>query len=177
MGVHTWFYKKIEGPTEKEAVVIVKNYIQEQIEKALHAKNGGDDDYFEFLSLWYGGENSPFHQNAYIDELNKSLSDLSNNLMDEDEFRSHLMDILDIDEYIPGRGYYADPDDDLPHDPFRGGNYDEYLFSLEETLKFLEDNKTIEKMNHSQLEYWETKGKQRVHDFWEKHPDGLIAFG
>jgi hypothetical protein len=177
MGVHTWFYKKIEGPSDEEAVAIIKNYIQGQIEEALHAKSIGDDDYFEFLNGWYGGENSPFHQNAYIDDLNKSLSDLSNNLMDEDLFRSYLMDILDIDEWIPGRGYYADPDKDLPHNPFRGGNYDEYLFSLEETLKFLEANRTIEKMNEPQREYWESTGKQQVHDFWKNHPDGIIAFG
>lgn len=59
---------------------------------------------------------------------------------------------------------------DTPHDLFSIGSHpEEVLFSLEETLEFIEKNR--EKITFR--ENW----KERLRDFWAKNPNGIIEFG
>ena len=177
MGVHTWFYKKVDGPSHEEGVIIIREYLQKCIDESVNALSIGDNDYFDFLSSIHGNHNDKSSQDNYIKELKKDLSDLDSGIMPSDLFYDFVTMILNIAEYIPGKGFYNDPDHDLPHNPFRGGNYGDHLFSLEETLEFLENNKILEEMNQQSKEHWESIGKKQVYDFWEKYPDGLISLG
>ncbi|MFA5154149.1 MAG: hypothetical protein WC554_16485 [Clostridia bacterium] len=59
---------------------------------------------------------------------------------------------------------------DLPHDLFRIYGYpNDKLFSLEQTMKFITDNK--EKISF--CENW----AKRMKKFWLNNPDGMIEFG
>lgn len=61
-------------------------------------------------------------------------------------------------------------DVDTPHDIFRIGNYPEiYLTSLSESLNFIEQNK--EKI------YFNDNWEEKLKEFWDKNPNGVIEFG
>lgn len=62
-------------------------------------------------------------------------------------------------------------DCDTPHDLFRIGGYPEiFILSHKETLKYIEENKEIISFP---IENWEEK----LAEFWDKNPDGVIEFG
>ena len=59
---------------------------------------------------------------------------------------------------------------DTPHNLFSIGSYPEQvLFSLEETLEFIEKNR--EKI------YFQENWDEQLRDFWAKNPNGIIEFG
>ena len=71
-----------------------------------------------------------------------------------------------LGEYVRGKGYFIDVDE--YHDLFRVGGYpDDCLFSLDATMKFIQENG---------CELTE-ENKVHLHAFWEKYPDGMIRFG
>jgi hypothetical protein len=68
-------------------------------------------------------------------------------------------------------------DIDTPHDLFRAAYHEGvYLLSLEETLKFVEDNKD-EICSYFYNEVTKKDWKDLLTDFWNKNPDGVIEFG
>ena len=167
MGCHTWFYKKIEGPTEEQIRKDLVVYFQETIQfydSALNHKESLDDltkevlegvsdeelevERDEFLFLYRrfaSGE-------MWIDEVNENWA--------SSRFSRHI-------EYSRKGGWY-ETDNSLPHDLFRIGSYPEtLLFSLEETLDFIKTNKC------TVYEYTDEK----LRDFWAEFPDGMIRFG
>ena len=76
--------------------------------------------------------------------------------------------------YIRGKGCY----DSLNWcDIFRIGGYPEnLLFSLDETLEFIEQNK--DKIHSYHYNEISKKGwKEQLEDFWKEYPDGMIFFG
>lgn len=175
MEIYTRFAKKINNISKEEAIEIVKEYLENKIKTLEYAKSIDDDD--EFIFLAYFGENNEVTQNKYIKNVKKALTDLINNKMKENDFHSFITYILDVDVYIEGKGCFANPNDELPYGIFKGGGYNDYLFSLEETANFLKDRKIIEQMNPNDRVYWELFGKKKVYEFWENNPDGLIWFG
>jgi len=78
--------------------------------------------------------------------------------------------------------YYVS-DKELPHDTFRVDDYPEIkLFSLQETLDFLEKNDdkiryTSSIFDKTDREVLKQRAIERLKDFWEKNPDGMIDFG
>ena len=167
MGCHTWFYKKIEGPTEEQIRKDLVVYFQETIQfydSALNQKESLDDltkevlegvsdeelevERDEFLFLYRRFASGEMG----IDEVNENWA--------SSRFSRHI-------EYYRKGGWY-ETDDSLPHDLFRIGNYPEtLLFSLEETLDFIQTNKC------TVYEYTDEK----LRDFWAEFPDGMIRFG
>jgi hypothetical protein len=167
MGCHTWFYKKIEGPTEEQIRKDLVVYFQETIQfydSALNQKESLDDltkevlegvsdeeleaERDEFLFLYRRFASGEMG----IDEVNENWA--------SSRFSRHI-------EYSRKMGWY-ETDDSLPHDLFRIGSYPEtLLFSLEETLDFIQTNKC------TVYEYTDEK----LRDFWAEFPDGMIRFG
>jgi hypothetical protein len=167
MGCHTWFYKKIEGPTEEQMRKDLVVYFQETIQfydSALNQKESLDDltkevlegvsdeeleaERDEFLFLYRRFASGEMG----IDEVNENWA--------SSRFSRHI-------EYSRKGGWY-ETDASLPHDLFRIGNYPEtLLFSLEETLDFIKTNKC------TVYEYTDEK----LGDFWAEFPDGMISFG
>jgi hypothetical protein len=167
MGCHTWFYKKIEGPTEEQIRKDLVVYFQETIQfydSALNQKESLDDLTKEVL-VGVSDEELEVERDEFlflyrrfasgemgIDEVNENWA--------SSRFSRHI-------EYSRKGGWY-ETDDSLPHDLFRIGNYPEtLLFSLEETLDFIKTNKC------TVYEYTDEK----LGDFWAEFPDGMIRFG
>ena len=78
-------------------------------------------------------------------------------------------------KHVPGKGTYVTKNGIHHHNLFRIHNYPvDKLFSLEETLKFIEDHK-------SEITYYhdsETKTfMELLEGFWKEFPDGMIDFG
>jgi len=167
MGCHTWFYKKIEGPTDEQIRKDLVVYFQETIQfydSALNHKESLDDltkevlegvsdeelevERDEFLFLYRRFASGEME----IDEVNENWA--------SSRFSRHI-------KYLRKMGWY-ETDDSLPHDLFRTGNYPEtILFSLEETLDFIKTNKC------TVYEFTDEK----LRNFWVEFPDGMIEFG
>ena len=85
----------------------------------------------------------------------------------QDEFLSEYQDEF-LSEYIEGKGLYID--DTGFHDVFRKYGYpDDKLFSLDETLSYINNPENNCEIYENTIE--------RLKEFWNKYPDGMIMFG
>jgi hypothetical protein len=87
-----------------------------------------------------------------------------------------------VTSYIPDKGFYI-TDDTMPHDIFRVGKnsktdsyFDDELFSMQETINFIEKNKEKVYEYHNN-ELTKKDWKEQLQDFWDRYPDGMIHFG
>jgi len=168
MGCHTWFHKKIKGPSDEE----VKTKIVEKIDKELDFlerividRNSIDPDLLEAYPEWtpeYSEQQKPYWVNL--------KSQIINGEMSINEMRDLYSDMTyEITYYVDGRGWFVSSGE-LPHDLFRKYGYpDDRLFSLEETLDYINnpENKCVV--------YEETI--EDLKKFWSEHPEGMINFG
>lgn len=182
MGCHTWFYKKIEGPTQESIVSVVKKRVSKELEflnRLINDRDSIDSDLLEAYPEWnkeYAEKNIPLWQTIY-DFANGEDIDLSifpEDFFEEDVTKDTLLQSLytswvnKLTVFIKEKEWYEDVDDF--HDLFRKYGYpDDMLFSLEETLEYINDPKN----ECTVYEYTEN----RLKEFWEKYPDGMIQFG
>ena len=166
MGCHTWFYKKITGPTKTEASLKVEEASKTEVEilqRLIDDRGSFDPDLLEAYTEWtpeYAQKNIPFWE--------EQISKIQSGFFTEDWiFEKYLELGIEIKDYVPGKGWYISSDE-LPHDLFRQGGYpDDTLHSLEETLAYIKKN------NCTTYEYTENA----LEEFWTKYPDGMINFG
>jgi hypothetical protein len=163
MGCHTWFYRKEERSIEEAR----KKFIAEQKDMikswGLMLYNPLDDCRVAYDWSDVDISNSIDVTERRIRMVEKGLCNVAVFNHQPSNDGQHL--------YINEKFYTCD--DEMPHDTFRIGGYPETkLFSLEETLKFLEDN-------DGKIDYWMTKEEtiEKLKEFWTKYPDGMIEFG
>lgn len=157
MGCHTWFYKKVNGPTLQEAVDKLTQEYEGEI---------------EFLENYKGTDFTPEEikrsKEYFINEMSQIESGC---LLDSQIFEKYTSSDLSFEilVYAENKGFYLSSDE-LPHDLFRKYGYPETrLFSLEETLSYIHD-----KDNECFVyDYTEESLKK----FWKEYPDGMIEFG
>jgi hypothetical protein len=166
MGCHTWFYKKIKGPTKAEAAGKVEEAFQKEVkflQRLIDDRESIDQDLLEAYPEW----TAEFAQEKIL-FWNEQIGKIQSGFFTEDWiFERYLEMNMSIQSYIPGKGWY-DSTDELPHDLFRHGGYpDDTLHSLEETLTYIKKNKC------TTYEYTE----ESLKEFWNNHPEGMINFG
>jgi hypothetical protein len=168
MGCHTWFYKKIDGPSGEE----LKDTLLEKVNSELNFLNrlindrgSIDQDLLECYPEWtpeYAQKNMGYWESLKSNiESNMSISEMSDLLCE--------MTYGEITDYIEDKGWFVSSDE-LPHDVFRKYGYPEdRLFSLEETLAYIRDPK------NECVVYDHTE--ELLEKFWKEHPEGMINFG
>jgi len=181
MGCHTWFYKSLSNPTRET----MKNFIRDKVlveleflDRLINNREEIDSDLLESYPEWtveYALENTK-SWNKILDfihtgEINLTeLSEFFGSTYTKENLLENLYCFLcnDIIEYIDGRGFFKDCDEF--HDVFRKWGYpDDKLFSLEETLEYINNPENECKV------YEHTE--ERLKEFWKKYPDGMITFG
>lgn len=194
MGCHTWFYKKVNPqPTREDKISQFIERVNERIcksEKALFDNGFGwkdEDPWFP-----YGSRD---HVERIVDEYKWAIDnvdhydDYSNIKSAEDEMPSkeeklyHNVEdwLAPLDEDCRNFGiknrkfdeatkcidgiYYSSVDryDDI----FRYNKYDTYILSEDEMWKLIDDNNII--IND--------EAKEKLKEFWNLYPDGMIHFG
>ena len=166
MGCHTWFYKKIKGPTKQEAAVYVEAQLKKEIEfydRLINDRGSFDEELLETYHEW-----TPEYGESRKSDMNVLISKIQSGFFTEDWiFEMYLASKMSVSRYVPKRGWFISSDE-LPHDLFRIHNYPEdTLHSLSETLAFIKE--------HGCTTYeWTDK---KLKEFWVKHPDGMIDFG
>jgi len=163
MGCHTWYCKRRERSVERAREFAIDNMTRQ----VKSAKDGQVDTVNAHPNIDY------VHWQAWAERclrmLKKGmLSDAMWRL--QPERHSYLRD-----------GVYWVVVDDF-HNGFRTKYNETWLFSLEETLKFIEDNDadiyyTDVWNDETPREVLKERKLRRVHEFWEKYPNGSIHFG
>lgn len=167
MGCHTWFYTKFEI-NESKVLEDLKNNINTELQ-FFHDVIHNRTKVQEWLDKYY---DIPYDEACinlkYFEDLKHKID---NNLLSNVELFNIYIELgihQDIIEYIENKGWFINTDEF--HDIFRKGGYPEIqLFSLQETLDYINnpDNQctvydyTIERLN----------------EYWNMYPDGMINFG
>ena len=159
MGCHTWHYRKLER-TQEEAK-----------QSCLAALKRGRNLCWKIYNnpTNYRGINwktTKKEQFYHIKIYNRKIKAVCNNYYQKAIWNNQNDKGLTI--YVDGKGLYIA--DTGFHDSFRKYGYpDNMLFSLEETLKYIDDK-------NNSCETYENTFK-RLKEFWNKYPEGLIEFG
>ncbi len=182
MGCHTWFYKKMETPSNEVMYNSIKNVLDSNLKYyRLHfsfIKKALLFVYSWILIPAFKNSNrfKELHNECHIIYYGRELMLLKQNKDNTEWLAKKYASIsyaasLGLISFVEGKGLYHEPESDsLPHDVFRVYDYpDIKLFSLEETLAFISNPKN------------ECKVFEETHDelveFWTKYPDGMICFG
>jgi hypothetical protein len=160
MGCHTWFFRKIESPPKETIIKVVGEFISKELDflnRLINDRESIDNNLLES----YPEKNIQF----LLDEQNR----LNNGSMSDEELNDYYCSqASNLIEYVEGRGFYSDGTGF--HDLFRKHGYpDDKLFSYEETLAYINDPK-----NECTVCDWTN---DKLKEFWEKFPDGMIQFG
>lgn len=165
MGCHTWFYKRLNPqPTYEEVKKNVIALIRGSIEFNNEVIDGTVDpifleDYPELTPEFAKNQNLVFERQIRMIERGLCKAAVYGRYM---QFEYGIQSINGA--IYEDAGY---------HDTFRVYDYpDDNLFSLEETLKFIEKYQNSDKVITVQKDTIE-----RLKQFWDEHPDGCINFG
>lgn len=180
MGCHTWFYKKIDV-NEEQVKTDVTNFIKGEIDfydKIISRRNEIDKDLLDAYPEWtvdHGKKYKPIMERK-LRMIEKGLCKVAmyNRYKSSDYHNIHYFDKDKCTMYVST--------DNLPHDIFRVSGYPyDKLYSLEDTLIFLETHKNVyynqciyENRNNEELKEIAIK---KLKEFWENNPDGMIRFG
>ena len=146
MGCHTWFFKKVERSIEEARELYLTK--SEKIIKTWKTIEKIPSDVWTPESIAWN-----------IKVLERQMKVVEKELCDAAVMNKQPGD---SSCYIKGKGFYIQ-DYSLPHDLFRVGGYPEdRLFSLEDTMFFIENN---------DIQRYDSVG---ITDFWERFPDGMI---
>lgn len=186
MGCHTWFYRRVaEQPSDSELIAQFTEVWTKTVQEYEDAvKKGGMDEQGD----WY-----PFESERDLTNTIQKLKWMLNNVSSFRSFKSYYEADLEAEtEFLHKEGelYYQvvygweaptlDGDGSLTicndgvyykecrlHDLFRYTQYDTYLKTKEETLRFIKEKSvTISEEN-----------RKKLLKFWEDYPDGLIELG
>lgn len=159
MACHTWFYRKL-NITQQEAKENCLEYLKKSRNLAWKIYKNPTG----YCGIdWDTTKDEQFKQ---ISVLNRQIKAVSNNFYQCAVWNHQSHENLTY--YVKGKGLYIE--DTGFHDWFRRGGYpDDELFSLQETLDYINNPKnecTVYDNTIIQLE-----------KFWKQYPDGLIIFG
>ncbi len=175
MGCHTWFYKKVDRSFEEAKNI----WITEQLKWIKRwediAANPEDDSRIAYEWNQEKCENQVnvckrqlrMVQGGYCQQA------IWNHQPDDEQGEMYY--------YVDGK-LYCDSND-LPHDVFRIGGYpDDALFSLKETLDYLD--KHNDKIYYTRSIYdlcdreiLKVLAIEKLTKFWTQHPEAMIKFG
>jgi len=206
MGCHTWLHTKSKyQPTFEEIKELVVKTFESEIDYLKrHIEGRLDED-----KVWLFESQTILQSEWKLEIYKRKLQIINKNLckvavcnyysyyVGTDEFgRSYHYETSNFTLYTGLSGSNKTPVEEWYHDTFRIGGYPEdKLFSLQETLDFIERNEKkirfghIACINADEKDYnkrkWKEinrkKSKQKcmeiLKEFWTKHPDGLIYFG
>lgn len=185
MGCHTWFYKKIQDPSSEEIISTVGNRCRKELdflERLISSRHEIDEELLETYPEWTPewAVSMKDAWNKIYDfvnggELNtKELPEAFNAFFDEGMSRESILAFLyemwttELTSFVEGKGWFEDTDEF--HDVFRKHGYpDDKLFSLQETLDYISNPD-----NNCTTYEWTN---DRLIEFWEKYPNGMIIFG
>lgn len=161
MGCHTWFYRKVERTQEEAKQRCLKKlrYAEQLNLKILNDKHYNGIDW----EGYYGyTDESLIKENAV---LQRQIRMVEKDLCQRAVWDRQNDEVLK--EYVDGKGFYLE----APfHDVFRRGGYpDDKLFSLEETLAYINNKENYCEIFDDTVE--------TLKQFWELYPDGMICFG
>src|ERR1035437_599179 len=157
MGCHTWFYKKIDPqPTYEEVKTSVISAFTEEIEFCKKVIEG-TDVVFGFNSKDATKQKETYERQLLLIEKDRCKEAVCR--------RYNPNPFSSFNILYKNKCFYSD--NTRYHDAFRIGGYpDDVLFSLEETIKYIEKHK-----NEIQL-FPETY--KQLEQFWKEFPDGVI---
>lgn len=176
MGCHTWFYKKMEHqPSYDDVKTNVLHSYNEDIKLYQQFIDGTLDDDTKDLFREFTKETAK----KYLLILERSKRMVEKDLCKVavcNRYGNCSMSLIRFHN-----GYFYIDSDNLPHDIFRIHNYpNDILLSLQETLDYLE-------VNDDKIEYYgydevdkdiiKLNAIERLKEYWEKYPDGMIDFG
>lgn len=165
MGVHTWFYRKVNR-TEEEAKYLAIVELYKKIEMCNR-----------YITSVFLKTNSPDEPGGYNFTAAKNLeSTIWEIKLYEKTIRlieKRIAKTLhwyyqpeSLNEYIPSMGFFVE-DKTMPHNIFRGPDVEEMLFSLPETMRFCIKYNIV--LTDEQ--------KFKLQKFWFEYNDGMICFG
>ena len=158
MGCHTWFYRKIER-TQEEAKQSCLRGLRKSEKLNLNILANRNYNGLDW-SDWT--ESELIKCDSY---LKRQIRMVENNFCQRAVW-NHQND-ENLTEYIDGKGFYMETGF---HDIFRKYGYPEdKLFSLQETLNYINNPENGCTVYEHTIE--------RLKEFWNKYPDGMIDFG
>lgn len=173
MGCHTWFYKKIDIDYETIKRKVAENFEKDIkfMNKLINKRDSIDADLLTSYPEWTA--EYAIRTKSIIE---RKLSIINKNLCKIAVCNRYSHnDNLTI--FIKDKGFFAYTKD-LPHDIFRIGNYPkDKLFSLKDTVKFIENHKEDIYFYDNLYGISKTEYMKKINDFWDKNPDGMIDFG
>jgi hypothetical protein len=172
MGCHTWFHKKINVTYEQAKKFLIKIYKNEITLYQTWIDNPNDEYYVDLL------EDYPEYDINYCikqcDIIKRKLRLVEGGYCKEAVMNKYDRGIANHVTYVKGKGHYQSLD---WCDTFRIPGYPEdILFSLEETLDFIEKNKSLIYYYH-QNDVTGKDWKEQLEEYWKEYPDGMIDFG
>jgi hypothetical protein len=182
MGLHSWFYAKIQ---EQPTYEIVLDFYIQKLEEKIEFLNGGyiqkflDDTFAKELYQSYAEDANMQLDvymvqaaNLYKRKLQIVKKGLCKEAVKERVCFLHTYSFIEKMGWEENTRITYDRDSGMfyqetPfHDCFRHGNYKApKLYSLQQTLDFI-NNERVYSVN-----------MESIHEFWEKYPDGMIQFG
>jgi hypothetical protein len=166
MGCHTWFYKKIDTPPYEE----MKKFVIDTYNRSINdltrwIDNPTDVEYLEMYEAY--PEWTIEFITAWRDTDTRRVRMIEAGLCKEKVMNKFCMYGDKLTEFYKGNLY---DDVDGYHDVFRKYGYPEdRLFSLEETLEYINDPK-------NDCDVYD-KTNELLTKFWTEYPDGMITFG
>lgn len=177
MGQHTWFAKRVERDFETAQSYVIQS-LERSVELTTEMFNNPNHD---IRVAYEKTDNDLLRQIAIFERQLKMVK--------KGLCKVAIMNRQPEHSRYNSRGFFIF-DDNLPHDIFRiwcnpsfGFPYNMYcpveLFSKQETYDFLEEQKRNEKEGR---EHWivpslDSEQFDRLDEFWNNHPDGMISFG
>lgn len=167
MGCHTWFYTKIETPSDVEIKSVVIEHLMSEAnfnQRLVSQRETIDADILEAYPEW-----TPEYAAECLEHTNQKISAINNETIDKDELYQMYCDYADgLMCWAPGRGFYQEVED--YHDVFRKYGYPEdMLFSYAETIDYV-NNPTNECFTYDFT-------LDLLQRFWAEYPSGMIRFG
>jgi hypothetical protein len=157
MSCHTWCARKVDRSIEEAR----EKYIKQQIESIRSAIKMLNDPTDECRVAYEWSEE--YIQNS-LHVMWRQLRMVENGFCNVAVMNKQP----ETSYYIPGKGFFINCDEH--GNQFRIGGYPEdQIFSKEECLKFIEDNKDKIKFFDKTYEW--------LDEFWDKYPDGFMHFG
>jgi len=162
MGCHTWFYKKIDRSVE-EARKIAINTLYKYIklcENIIADKNYNDRDWNDFDK--HGNTNDDVRKQEIL------ISERKIRIIEKGLCNVAVYNMEQESNVLIEDNFYIESDF---HDIFRKSGYpDITLYSLDETLSYIEDP-------NNNCYYEGEPAIKALKEFWSEHPDGIIQFG
>jgi len=164
MGCHTWFFTKIERTAEEARKIWINDH-KKWMDKWKEICDN-PNDHARVTYNW-----SQEYCDYHLEVRKRQLRLVENGFCMQAVFNKQPDDENILYRYVVGKGLFAD-NGKLPHDIFRSKYTEVQLFSLDQTLKYISDNKNALAFHMS-----EEDTIQALTKFWNEYPNGMIEFG